>query len=135
MTDHPETTRLANLAAARRYVDAWLAGDFPAMLATYADDFVLHWFGANPMAGVKRGKAAAIEALLEFTRRTSRRLVAVDNVMADAGRAVIIVREAITAAGETREVERLLVYRVADGLLAECWVYDEDQAFIDRALI
>ena len=135
MTDNPETARLANLAAAQRYVDAWLAGDFPAMLATYSDDFVLHWFGANPMAGVKRGKAAAIEALLEFTRRTSRRLVSVDNVMADARRAVVIVREAITAAGETREVERVLVYRVMDGLLAECWVYDEDQAFIDKALI
>lgn len=134
MTDNPDTTRLANLAAAQRYVDAWLAGDFPAMLATYHDDFVLHWFGANPMAGVKRGKAAAVEALMEFTRRTGRRLVAVDNVMADAGRAVIIVREAITAGGETREVERVLVYRVADGLLAECWVYDEDQAFVDKAL-
>lgn len=134
MTENPDTARLANLAAAQGYVDAWLAGDFPGMLATYSDDFTLHWFGANPMAGVKRGRAAAIEALMEFTRRTARRLEAVHNVMADAGRAVVIVREAITAGGETREVERVLVYRVTDGLLAECWVYDEDQAFIDRAL-
>ncbi|MBI5939908.1 MAG: nuclear transport factor 2 family protein [Caulobacterales bacterium] len=134
MTETPDIARLATLAAAQRYVDAWLAGDFPAMLSTYADDFVLHWFGDNPLAGVKCGKAAAVEALMEFTRRTLRRLVAVDNVMADAGRAVIIVRESITAGGETREVERVLVYRVADGLLAECWVYDEDQRFIDRAL-
>lgn len=134
MTETPDTPRLATLAAAQRYVDAWLAGDFPAMLATYHDDFVLHWFGANPMAGVKHGKAAAIEALLEYTRRTSRRLVAVVDVMAGEARATIIVRESITAGGETREVERVLVYRVADGLLAECWVYDEDQAFIDRAL-
>lgn len=134
MTEPLDTPRLANLAAARRYVDAWLAGDFAAMLATYHDDFVLHWFGANPMAGVRHGKVAAIEALMEFTRRTGRRLVAVDNVMADAGRAVIIVRESITAGGETREVERVLVYRVADGLLAECWVYDEDQRFVDLAL-
>ena len=134
MTEHPDALRLANLAAAQRYADAWLAGDFPAMLATYHDDFVLHWFGANPMAGVRRGKAAAIEALMEFTRRTARKLVAVDSVMADARRAVIIARESLTAAGEAREVERVLVYRVADGLLAECWVYDEDQRFIDRAL-
>jgi len=129
-----ETARLANLAPARRYADAWLAGDFPAMLATYSDDFTLHWFGANPLAGVKRGKAAAVEALMEFTRRTSRRLVAVDDVMAGATRAVILARESITAGDETREVERVLVYRIADGLLAECWVHDQDQAFIDRAL-
>ncbi len=36
MTDNPETIRLANLAAAQRYVDAWLAGDFPAMLSNRA---------------------------------------------------------------------------------------------------
>ncbi|MDP1739411.1 MAG: nuclear transport factor 2 family protein [Caulobacter sp.] len=130
MTDHTA----ANLAPARRYADAWLAGDFPAMLATYSDDFVVHWSGNNPMAGTKRGKTAAIEALLEFTRRTGRKLVAVDDVMAGTTRAVILARESITAGDETREIERVLVYRVEHGLLAECWVHDADQAFIDRAL-
>ena len=134
MTESPETFRAANLAPAQRYADAWVAGDFPAMLATYSDDFVLHWFGENPMAGVKRGKAAAIEALMAFTRLTGRKLIAVDSVMADAHRAVIIARESLTAGGETREVERVLVYRVEDDQLAECWVYDSDQRFIDLAL-
>lgn len=134
MTSTPESTRAANLAPAQRYADAWVAGDFPAMLAIYSDDFVVHWFGNNPMAGSKRGKTAAIEALLEFTRRTSRRLVAVDDVMAGATRAVILARESITAGDETREVERVLVYHIEGDLLAECWVHDADQAFIDRAL-
>jgi hypothetical protein len=106
MTETPDTPRLANLAAAQRYVDAWLAGDFPAMLATYHDDFVLHWFGTNPMAGVKHGKAAAVEALLAFTRRTGRRLVAVDNVMADAGRAVItaVLSLSLTSTGPRKSI-------------------------------
>ena len=134
MADIPEAARAANLAPAQRYADAWVAGDFPAMLATYSDDFILHWFGENPMAGVKRGKAAAIEALMAFTRLTGRKLIAVDSVMADAHRAVIIARESLTAGGETREVERVLVYRVEDDQLAECWVYDSDQRFIDLAL-
>jgi len=134
MAETPDLARRANLAPAQRYADAWVAGDFPAMLATYHDDFVLHWFGENPMAGVKHGKAAAIEALMAFTRLTNRKLVAVDSVMAGAHRAVIIARESLTAAGETREVERVLVYRVEGDLLAECWVYDEDQRFIDKAL-
>ena len=51
-----------------------------------------------------------------------------------ANRAVIIARESLTFAGETREVERVLVYRVEGDHLAECWVYDADQRFIDRAL-
>jgi len=130
----PDNPGDGGLAAARRYADAWAAGDFPALLATYSDDFVLHWFGDNPMAGVKRGKAAAVEALMAFTRLTGRRLVAIVDVAAGADRAVIIARESLTAAGETREVERVLVYRAEGGLLAECWVYDQDQRFIDRAL-
>ncbi len=32
------------------------------------------------------------------------------------------------------EVDRLLVYRVTDGLLAECWVYDQDQRLIDSII-
>ena len=32
------------------------------------------------------------------------------------------------------EVERLLAYAVRDGLLSECWVYDQDQALVDAFL-
>ncbi|ATQ42501.1 nuclear transport factor 2 family protein [Caulobacter mirabilis] len=129
-----EPVRLATLAAAQRYVDAWVAGDFPAMMAAYSDDFVLHWFGQNPFARTYEGREAAIGALMEFTRRTGRRLLAVVDVMAGAERATVIVREQITVGEETREIERTLVYRVANDQLAECWVYDQDQRFIDRAL-
>lgn len=124
----------ANLTALRRYVDAWQAGDFPGMMATYAEGFVLHWFGANPFARTMTGKAEAIGALMEFTRRTERRLAAVVDVMAGPERATLIVRESLTIGGVAREVERVLVYRVEDGVLAECWVYDQDQRLIDAAL-
>lgn len=134
MPTDAEDRRQENLAAARRYADAWAAGDFPAMMAIYHDDFVLHWFGDTPHARTYRGKPDAIGALMEFTRRTGRRLVGIVDVMAGPERAVILARESLAANGETREVERALVYRVEDGLLAECWVYDQDQRFIDRAL-
>lgn len=134
MSHDPQAATTANLAAARRYVDAWLAGDFHGMMATYAEGFVLHWFGANPFAKTMRGKAEAIGALMEFTRRTGRKLASVVDVMAGPARATVIVRESLTIGGGTREVERVLVYRVEDGLLAECWVYDQDQRLIDQAL-
>jgi hypothetical protein len=129
-----EGATAANLAAVRRYVDAWLAGDVPAMMATYADGFVLHWFGVNPFARTYQGKAEAIPALMAFTERTRRRLVAVVDVTAGPSRAVVIVREAVTVEGVAHEIERVLVYRTEAGLLAECWVYDQDQRMIDAAL-
>lgn len=129
-----EHAMAANLAAVRRYVDAWLAGDVPAMMATYADGFVLNWFGVNPFARTYKGKAEAIPALMAFTERTQRGLVAVVDVTAGPSRAVVIVREAVTVGGVTQEIERVLVYRTEAGLLAECWVYDQDQRLIDAAL-
>ncbi|MDO9471891.1 MAG: nuclear transport factor 2 family protein [Caulobacter sp.] len=134
MNDTPEAATAANRAATRRYVDAWLAGDFPAMMATYADGFIVHWFGDNPFAKTYQGKAEAIPALMAFTQRTGRRLVDIVDVTAGPARAVVIVREAITVGGVEHEVERALVYRVEAGLLAECWVYDQDQRLIDAAL-
>jgi hypothetical protein len=134
MSDNPTAAEAANLAAARRYVDAWVDGDFPAMMATYADDFILHWFGTNAFAGTYAGKTEAIKALMAFTQRTGRKLAGVVDVTAGPERAVVIVRESLTIDGVAHEVERVLVYRVAAGLLAECWVYDQDQRLIDQAL-
>jgi hypothetical protein len=71
---------------------------------------------------------------MEFTRRTARRLAGIVDVTAGPARAVVIVREAITVGDVEHEIERALVYRVEAGLLAECWVYDQDQRLIDAAL-
>lgn len=37
------------------YVQAWKAGDLPAIFACYHDDFTIHYGGASPLAGAHRG--------------------------------------------------------------------------------
>ena len=73
-------------------------------------------------------------ALLTVQARTDRVPVAVIDVMASADHATAWVRERWTVDGEQHELTRVLVYRVADGKLAECWLYDNDSALVDRAL-
>jgi hypothetical protein len=113
------------------YARSWEAGDLAAVFASYHDDFTLHYAGANALSGVHQGKAAAREVLAEFSRRTGRRLLGILDVMAGDERGVVIAREGLGLGDETREVERVLVYTVTDGRLHHCWVYDEDQAWID----
>src|SRR6185295_810569 len=113
-----ERTRLA----VGRYASAWLAGDRAALAACYHDDFTLHYFGRNPLAGDHAGKAAALGILAEVTRRTNRKLLATVDVMAGSERGALLVRE------------RFEAYTVRDGLLSECWVYDQDQALVDTFL-
>ena len=116
------------------YAAAWLAGDRQAMLASYHDDFTLHYFGRNPLAGIHRGKPAALAILAEVTRRTNRKLSGIVDVMAGPERGALLVREIFQRDGKTAELERLLVYSVRDELLWQCWVYDQDQALVDAFL-
>ncbi|WP_063800343.1 nuclear transport factor 2 family protein [Bradyrhizobium lablabi] len=130
----PEAVVKRNRLALGRYASAWLAGDRAALAACYHDDFTLHYFGRNPLAGDHSGKAAALAILAEVTRRTNRRLLAIVDLMAGPERAALLVRERFERDGRTAEVERLLVYAVRDGLLCECWVYDQEQAMVDAFL-
>jgi len=118
----------------RAYTEAWLAGDVAAVVDLYHDDLVLHYGGGHSLTGDHVGKDAALTALLTVQARTERVPVAVLDVMASDEHATAWVRERWTVDGEDHELTRVLVYRVADGKLAECWLYDADSALVDRAL-
>lgn len=115
-----------------RYAAAWTAGDFAALFALYADDFVLHYPGSHRLSGTHVGKDAALKAMGEFTVATGRKLVAVVDTMAGEARAAQIVRETMVTPEGVREVERVFAYRIEGGLMRECWLYDSEQALIDR---
>ena len=120
--------------AVLRYAAAWQAGDRAGVVASYHADFTLHYFGGNALAGVHRGKQAALAILAEVARRTNRKLLGIVDVMAGPERGGLLVRERFNREGRSAEVERLLVYSVRDGLLWHCWVYDQDQALVDSFL-
>jgi hypothetical protein len=118
---------------AERYAAAWTADDLDGILSCYADDFTLHYFGDNPFSGHHVGRDAAFAVLLEVGARAPRKLIAVDEILAGPGAAALVAREAITVGDETTEIRRVLRYRVKGDRFTECWLYDEDQTFIDRA--
>jgi ketosteroid isomerase-like protein len=134
MSSTQDTPRDANLRVMQRYAAAWLAGDRATLVDCYHDDFTLHYFGANALAGIHAGKPAALAALAELRRRASRRLVAILDVMAGSERTSVVVREHFARDGREAEVERLLVYTIKDDRLHHCWVYDQDQTLIDTFL-
>jgi uncharacterized protein len=124
----------ANLEVLERYAAAWLAMDRAAIGALYHDEIVLHWYGRNSLSGDHVGKPAAVKALTEFARRTRRKLIEVVDVMAGPHRATLVSREAFERDGERAELERVLVFTIKDNRLFHCWVYDRDQALVDRFL-
>ena len=69
------------LDTVRRYAEAWQANDIDAVLASYHDDFVLHYFGESALAGDHIGRDAAIVVLMEATSRSKRQLDAIEDVL------------------------------------------------------
>ena len=129
-----EDVLAANAEVLNRYATAWAAGDIKTIFACYHDDFTVHYGGHNPLAGAHAGKAAALAAMAEISKRSGRRLVEVMEVLPGVRRSVLVVRESFRRDDLTAEVERILTYAIRDGLFHECWVYDLDQALVDRFL-
>jgi hypothetical protein len=119
-------------AALQRYADAWRAGDLEAMLGAYADDVVFHYFGRTDLAGDHVGKDASVNAMVTASVRAARELLEVVDVLAGDRVGALVVRERLTRDGESVDLRRVLVYRVEGGKFAEVWLYDEDQAAVDR---
>ena len=64
--------------------------------------------------------------------KTNRQLVAITDVLAGERFGMIVAVEKFERDGSSVEIDRILRYRVADGKLAECWVYDQNQRLIDE---
>ena len=124
MADPDETGRVL-----REYADAWLAADLERILGAYHEDVVLHYMGESPLAGTHTGRDAAFAVLGQASQRSARRLIEIEDVLAGDGLGAILAVEEL--GDPPRRVRRVLLYRVEAGRLRECWLYDEDQRFVD----
>jgi len=113
------------------YAKAWETGDLGTLFDSYADDVVFHYFGSSDLAGTHVGDAA-LAAMAQASVRSQRTLLEVVDVLDGASRGALVVRERFERDGRSADVQRVLLYRVVDDKIAECWLYDEDQALIDE---
>ena len=113
----------------RAYGEAWLASDLEKVLASYHDDIELHYMGESPLAGTHRGRDAAFAVLAQASTRTSRKLIDVEDVLVGESLGALVAVEDL--GDPPQRVRRVLLYRVQDEKLRECWLFDEDQRFID----
>ena len=116
------------------YADAWLRGDHAAALACYHEDFTLHYFGQNALSGDHAGKSNAIAALRELANRTGWQVLEIKRMLTGQDCAALVARISYRRDGTVLERDRVLIFAVADGLLRECWAYDQDQALMDQLI-
>jgi len=123
-----------NIDLIRRYSAALTAGKASDALPYYADDLVLHIPGRSPHAGTFRGQDAVLAYYTRMFRDTEGRFepLGVDDILASDTRAASLVRWRVERDGRSIEVDRVVIYRIEDGKIAEIWVRDWDQYAYDE---
>ena len=114
------------------FAEAWKAGDIARVIDTYSNDFVLHYFGETDLAGTYEGKAASVGAMMAVSGRAKRTLIDIVDVLAGAEMGAVVVRERLSKGTDESDVQRVILYRVADNKIIESWLHDQDQRLVDR---
>ena len=125
----------SNEALARSEMEAALRGDFEGMLAHYAEDFVLHYPGRNPLSGTHRGKdemrqwGRKFEELLGPGGSLTRKL---HDILASDDHAVQLISvEASRSNGQSASWNVAVVMHIRDGKIREAWLHIDDPYTVD----
>ena len=116
-----------NEALVRRYMTAFLSGDFDAARACLWDDVMLNAPGRNPLSGTHVGADAAVAFLRAIAEKTAStiRFELIDVVAND--RHVIVLFIPSAKRGDEEWVSRAVsVYRVDEGRIKEITVFQHD---------
>lgn len=127
MAEHPH---IALFHAAH---EAYERGDKESMRRWFADDFVWHEPGHNPLSGDYRGADAVFGLFDRIAGRTDGHFdTHLEDVLANGTHLVALLRLRAQAGAKSIDMPRVNVYRVnPDGRVAERWGYVGDQAAFD----
>jgi ketosteroid isomerase-like protein len=131
---NPTTTsvRTENEATIRSTYQALSRGDMASMYQLFAPDSVSHIPGRNPLSGDKLGVDALVEYFGELMARSEGTLIVdLRHAFADETYGAGIHHETGRRAGRQLDMQNVVVFRFADGKVAETWVHYHDQTVAD----
>ena len=123
-----------NIELMRRYSDTLTKGQAAEILPFYTDDLKLHIPGRSAHAGTFEGRDAVLAYYTRIFQDTEGRFenLGVDDIMASDTHAASLVRWRVHRGDKTLEIDRVVVYRIEGGRIAEIWVRDWDQYGYDE---
>ena len=120
-----------NEAAIRGFFDAVGRRDLDAAKSHMTDDVWVHLAGSHPLAGDRQGPDSWFELAARVFELTDEFHLDVHDVLADDDHAVALVRARGSRGDRTLEWNRIFVYHLREGRIAEVWIHESDQAGVD----
>jgi ketosteroid isomerase-like protein len=123
-----------NIELMRRYSATLTAGHAADILPYFTEDCVLHIPGRSPHAGSYEGQDAVLAYYTRIFQDTGGKFenLGIDDIMASDTHAASLVHWRVTRGDRTIDIDRVVVYRIDDGKIAEIWVRDWDQYAYDE---
>ena len=121
-----------NIELMQRYSETLTKGQ-AADILPYTDDLKLHIPGRSAHAGTFEGQDAVLAYYTRIFQDTEGRFenLGIDDIMASDTHAASLVRWRVHRGDKTLDIDRVVVYRIEDGRIAEIWVRDWDQYAYD----
>ena len=122
-----------NIELMQRYSETLTRGQAADILPFYTDDLKLHIPGRSAHAGTFEGQDAVLAYYTRIFQDTEGRFenLGIDDIMASDTHAASLVRWRVHRGDKTLDIDRVVVYRIKDGRIAEIWVRDWDQYAYD----
>ena len=122
-----------NLEIFNTYNKSLIAGDFPAVFATMADDIIWHQPGNNSTSGTYKGKELLGAHLASFAEKTNGTFKVITNWVSDNQD---LVAANVTFIGTRKDGEELNMngidlFRIENGQIKEVWLFSSEQAIED----
>lgn len=119
-----------NLDIFNAYNKGLIAGDFPAVFATMADDIIWHQPGNHGISGTVQGKEALGAHLAQFGEKTSGTFKVLTNWVSDNGDLVAanVTFVGTRPDGKELNMNGIDLFRMEDGKIKEVWLFSSNQA-------
>ena len=119
-------------ALLRGVIEAFVAGDLPAMEAAFDENVTWHAPGMNRFSGQFRGRAAVLERLDQMREAGISSRFDVHDVVANDEHQVALVHLHLEVAdGRRYDQPQVAVAHVREGRIVEFWTMNQDQAVLD----
>jgi hypothetical protein len=128
--EHPHVQLIRDFHDAQNRFYA--GGDQGATRAMLTEDVRWHVPGRSPICGDYRGRDQVLQYFAARRQRAHGTIrIEVHGVLADAQRAVILAGAQLEDDGASPSWSTVVVFRLAEGRIAECWVLPYDQDAFD----